>query len=292
MAPCFVSFHADRPTGSVGVHPNANLATNEYTRMLDLLFQSARLTHPRARCVLLTDAATAARGVQGPFDRWERTVDHGALMRSRAEAQLAFLEQDALDRPIALLDSDILVNGSLAPTFAEDFDVAVTWRPLRKMPINGGVLLLNNHRPERTRAFFRRFVHLYRTKYSGDGNAAWFGDQYALLHAVGASYDELAHQPWIERDDCRIRVLPCETHNFSPEPRLAAVAGGLPDKLVLHFKGQRKRLMQPFWDAFLQPRTVAWPLRKARARAALASFAALCANETPPPATAAGSDDD
>jgi hypothetical protein len=70
----------------------------------------------------------------------------------------------------------------------------------------------------------------------------------------------------VERDGCRIRLLPCEVWNFSPDNRLAAIADGLPDKLVLHFKGQRKRLMEPFWSTFLEPGTRWLPWRRKRAQ--------------------------
>ena len=271
-APAIVSFHADRPAGVQGVHPNANLQPSEYMRMLDLLFRSARLSHRSTRCVLLTDTATRVLGLTGHYRRIDGPVDHAALMLSRAEAQLAFVEQDDFAHPIALLDSDILLNGSLSPLFSEDFDVALTWRPLRRMPINGGVILLNNRRPEAARAFFRRFVHLYRSKYATAGSAAWYGDQYALLHCLGATYDELSTQAVIVRKESRVRLLSCDTYNFSPENDLAAIDGGLPKKVVLHFKGPRKRLMQQFWTTFLEPRTTSWPLRNLHAWAARARF--------------------
>jgi len=252
--PEFVSFHADRPPGADASHPNANLQSAGYMRMLDLLFRSARLTHPGALCTLLTEAATDVRGIHGPVRRLDLPIDHGALMFSRSLAQLACIEQDDFAQPLVLLDSDILLRGSLQPLFDEDFDVGVTWRESRTMPINGGLLVLNNRRPEVVRTFFRRFVAIYRERYGSDGNAAWYGDQLALRDSVGLEHHEMHAHEVYEHDGCRIRFLPCESYNFSPDNRLAAIVDGLPEKLVLHFKGQRKRLMEPFWEAFLQPR--------------------------------------
>lgn len=279
--PTFVSFHSDRPDGVAGAHPNANLDHAGYRRMLDLLFRSVRLTHPAAQCVLLTDRATGMAGVRGPVRRIDGPVDHGALMLSRSEAQAVFVANDRFARPLVLLDSDILLNGSLQPLFADDFDVAVTWRPVKDMPLNGGLLILNNRRPEVSRDFFARFLRTYRERFATGGNAAWYGDQRALQECVGLLRHQLAQQSVVVKDGCRIRLLPCDTYNFSPENRLDAIADGLPDKVVLHFKGQRKRLMQPYWDAFLAPRTRRWWFPQARARKARERLQAMIAAEPP-----------
>jgi hypothetical protein len=265
-APEFVSFHADRPAGAHGAHPNANLQSRLYMRMLDLLFRSARLTHPGARCTLLTTPDTRVRGVAGPLRRVDVPVDHGALMLSRSRAQLACVERSDFARPLVLLDSDILLRGSLQGLFAEDFDVGLTWRADKAMPVNGGLLLLHNRRPDAGRAFFERFLRVYHERYAADANAAWYGDQLALRDLVGLTHREIAEHALIERDGCRIRLLPCDVYNFSPDNTLAAIVDGLPDKLVLHFKGQRKRLMEPFWRCFLEPQASWWPWAKRRAR--------------------------
>lgn len=288
-APEFVCFHADRPAGGAAVHPNANLASAGYMRMLDLLFRSARLSHPGAPCTLLTEPATQVVGVRGPFHRVDGPVDHGALMLSRSLAQLAHVEASTFARPMVLLDSDILVRGSLLRLFGDDFDVGLTWRPSARMPINGGVLLLHHRRPEATRAFFRRFVGLYRERHASGRNAAWYGDQLALADCLGLSPQQVGEHDLVERDGCRIRLLPCDVYNFSPENTLAAIAGGLPDKVLLHFKGQRKRLMDPYWTTFLEPRESLLPWvrwRGWRARLQLARCAAAEHAASPPAAKA------
>jgi hypothetical protein len=252
-APEFAAFHAARPPGADGPHPNANLDADGYLRMLDLLFRSARLFHPDAVCTLLTDRATRVDGVRGPWRRVEAPVDHAALMLSRAQAQLQWVEQRDFTRPRALLDSDILLAGPLQALFDGSFDVALTWRANAEMPINGGLLLLDDRRPEAARRFFRRFVAVYRERHAG-ANASWYGDQLALRDCVGVALERMAQQSTVEVDGCRVRLLPCATHNFSPRNSFAAIANGLPGVQVLHFKGQRKRLMRPYWDAFLRPR--------------------------------------
>lgn len=278
-APEFVSFHADRPAGADEAHPNTTLQAQSYMRMLDLLFRSVRMFHPGAPCTLLTSPTTAVAGIRGRVRRVDCPVDHAKLMLSRARAQLAHVEASDFARPIVLLDSDILLRASMAPLFDADFDVALTWRPSAAMPINGGLIVLNNRRPDTARAFCRRFVACYASRYSAGGNDGWYGDQHALREIVGLTAQELPRTARIDRDGCRLLLLPCDRWNFSPDNRLAAIADGLPDKVVLHFKGQRKRLMEPFWSTFLAPRTAWWFWRQSREQAARARLQAAVAAE-------------
>jgi hypothetical protein len=286
--PEFVSFHAGRPAGAGAAHPHTTLQSLGYMRMLDMLFRSARLTHRGARCTLLTTPETNVIGIREPFRRLDLPVDHSRLMLSRSLAQLACVEASDFARPLVLLDSDILLNGSLQALFAEDFDVALTWRFNKTMPINGGLIVLHNRRPEVARTFFRRFLQCYQERHVGGDNAGWYGDQLALQELVGLDWKQAAAQPRIERGGVRIRLLPCDTWNFSPDNSLAAIGNGLPDKFVLHFKGQRKRLMEPFWTTFLEPRTrwLPWRRRRAQQDAAARLQQAITAetNAPPPPA--------
>ncbi len=261
------------------MHPNANLQSQGYMRMLDLLFRSARLFHPGGACTLLTTPATRVRGVGGPLRRIHVPVDHSALMLSRSRAQLACVERSDFARPLVLLDSDILLRGSLQPLFDDDFDVALTWRVNKTMPVNGGLVVLHHRRPDVSRAFYQRFLRVYEERYAANGNAGWYGDQLALRDLVGLSYRDVDRHPLVERDGCRIRLLPCDVYNFSPDNTLAAIADGLPDKLVLHFKGQRKRLMEPFWRCFLEPHASWWPWARRRAREHLERLRADAAHE-------------
>lgn len=287
-----VSFHASRPQADGGAHPNANLAVDEYMRMLDLLFRSARLFHPGADCTLLTNGATRMQGIRGKVRRVDAAVDHDALMFSRSLAQLAYVEESDFARPMLLIDSDILLRRSLRRVFERDFDVALTWRASASMPINGGLILLNNRRPERVRAYFRRFVDIYKAHYSGDGQSAWYGDQLALRDSVGVGHREMARTPEIEVDGCRILFLPCDTYNFSPDNSYAAIASGLADKSVLHFKGQRKRLMLPFWRTFLQPQETGGMLGGLQRRLAQWRFDRESRNDGTPPTAASDEDDE
>ena len=58
----------------------------------------------------------------------------------------------------------------------------------------------------------------------------------------------------IDVDGCRVLLLPCDTYNFSPENKYKEICSALSEKVVLHFKGERKRLMPHFWKAWINSR--------------------------------------
>ena len=257
--PEFVTFHSDRPVDDAGAHPNANLGAGEYMRMIDMLFRSVRLFHRHARCTLLTDAATRVNGVRGRWRRSVHEVDYRRLMLSRTRAQHDYVSAHDFRCPLALIDSDILVNGSLGSLCDQDFDVALTVRPSKRMPINGGLIILNNRRPDRSRAFVRRLLEIYETRFTDD--AQWYGDQLALVACLDRPVRELSEAAPVTVGDVRVLLLPCETFNFSSDADPRAIERPLPDKRILHFKGPRKPLMPLYWAAHLRPREFAFPFR-------------------------------
>ena len=248
----FVTFHVALGSREE-VHPNQTLKHREYLSMIDMMFASVRLFHPDAKTTVLTDADTDFSGMECPADRTVRSaIDNNKFMLERADAQSRHVQDSSFARPMVMLDSDILINAPLLPVLDRGFDVAVTWRDSENMPINGGLLILNNTRPDVAKRFFARFTAIYRERYSEQ--AAWYGDQLALRDCVGLSLADLAARETVEVDGCRILLLPCDTYNFSPDNRYGEICSELPGKVVVHFKGQRKRLMRPFWRAWLRSR--------------------------------------
>lgn len=248
----FVTFHVALGSDEL-VHPNQSLNHKEYLSMINMMFASARLFHPGATSTVLTDTDTNLGGMSREVDRVVRIdIDSNKLMLERANAQWRHVQSSSFTSPLILLDSDILINASLYPIFDNEFDVAVTWRASKDMPINGGFLILNNARPDTAKRFFERFTAIYQDSYAD--RAAWFGDQLALRDCVGLSLLDMAKQKVVEVDDCRILLLPCETFNYSPMNQYGEICSDLSEKVVLHFKGERKRLMSPFWRGWLRPR--------------------------------------
>lgn len=244
----FVTFHYSVEAGQEA-HPNETLEHKYYLKILDMMFGSAALFHSTMRAVVIASPTTNLRGLTNRVRKYEVPVDPTKLMLSRTKAQLEYLNTSSFEAPIVFLDSDILINGSFAPIMEKDFDVALTCRTKSSVPINGGLMIINNRRPEKARHFFKMFTEHFENAFSDKAN--WYGDQLAMvsllnLEPLAPQYDEI-----IEIDGCRILLLPCETYNFSPDNTVQAIREPLQEKLVLHFKGQRKHLMKLYWRTFL-----------------------------------------
>jgi len=269
----FITFHAWVGSHD-SIHPNQSLDCEEQAGLIRMMFKSVRCSCPGSTTTLLTNTWNAGRLRSLNLRLIVEDVNANDLMLERAVAQQRYLLASDMKAPMVLLDSDILLNGSLSEVFQRPFDVALTWRPNHEMPINGGLILLNNVRPYVTRAFFARYVSIYKNKYAQQ--AKWFGDQLSLRDCVGANIAHMNEQIITTQDGCRVLLLPCDTYNFSPRNHYRAICSNLPDKVVLHFKGQRKRLMAPFWRAWLQPahsrlpwiQFMGWRERRAIAREA------------------------
>ena len=241
--------------------------------MIDMMFASASKAESVLRTVVLTDNTTDFSLCRTPVSAIVRTdINASQLMLERTRSQLSYVQSSSFTAPIVILDSDILINAPLKPIFDADFDVAVTWRESKNQPLNGGFLVLNNLRPEVSRRFFQKFSSIYLERYLDQ--AAWYGDQLALRDCVGLPLKEIRSRKLVEVDGCRVLLLPCDTYNFSPENRYGEIKADMPEKVVLHFKGERKRLMAPYWYAWLKSRNSfspfvllhAWRERKSLAR--------------------------
>ncbi len=278
---CFSTFHADvgADRSEQGPHPKANLANLRYVRNIELLFRSVNVFHPHSRLSLLTSASTDLTTLKMHYLRLDSEIDPKALMLSRSLAQQYMVHNDDFNLPIVLIDSDILINGSLESVFEQDFDVALTWRKSVNMPINGGLLILNNRRTDVVRKFFDDFVAIYREKYI-DG-AGWYGDQLALRDVCGVTYREMRDRKLIEVDGCKVLFLPCDHYNFTPEDSYTAVMNPISNAVVLHFKGYRKRFMEAYWLAHLQLRECSSLLQRVRAYVMRKSLARKAAREVP-----------
>lgn len=270
-----VAFHADLSEQDDGAHPHTELDHVRYVEMLQMLFASANRFHPGSRNTVLTTRQTNLTALSGEITRMDFEVQAETLMRDRLAAQIQMLAGDALDIPLVLVDSDVLINAPLTEVFTEDFDVGLTWRDLEAMPFNGGVIFLNNHRRGPAEAFLTAVQDVYMKRHRH--RTKWFGDQTAMHDYLGVSLDDLRMSSEMEKDGCRYRFFPCDTYNFSPENRASEILRPLDDKAILHFKGARKNLMPHYFNAYLKSGPAYSPrdwLRKRRAQAALRVLAA------------------
>jgi hypothetical protein len=265
-----VAFHVE-PSKAAAEAINRSCRTfhaeQDYLSLLDLLFRSARLHDRTAECVVLTDVATAmpledrVRVVRAP-------VDADRVMFSRLQAQIKLLEESRDDCDRAFLDADMLINRPLAPLFDDDFDLGLTYRANAEMPINGGVILVKRGRRAAAIEFLSRVCEVYATHYADQQH--WWGDQRALIDVLGRERFDRRSLDKVNVGGVAVRLLPCDEYNFSPENEPRCIAAPLRDKVILHFKGERKRLMPLYWEAHLAARDerswgAFWKARRARA---------------------------
>ena len=224
-------------------------AENDYVTLLDILFRSSSLQDATAQGAVLTDLATDMTALENGVTVIRRPVDPDRVMLSRMQSQIEYLERRAADHDVAFVDSDMIINASLGAVFSQDFDLALTYRDEPEMPINGGVIFVKGGRAPAAASFLRQVCDCYASKFAGQ--AHWWGDQRALI-------DVLGHERFAKRTadvfsvaGVKVRLLPCEQYNFSPENKFRAIAAPLSDKVILHFKGERKRLMPLYWQAHL-----------------------------------------
>lgn len=208
------------------------------------------------RLVLLTDGALDHSVYRDVFDEvFEFCVIREELLLSRAQAYLSFVERFGWESPVALLDYDTLVLKRFDHLFLSGQDIYVTTRTYApSMPVNGGVIMLNNLYPERCYRFYQKVIEVYR----GLPKKAlqWWGDQIALSSVVFQSRATDPDPPAeiLTLRDVRVKFLRREEFNFTPYD----VDSGLivPEALdssvkkllqttvfIAHFKGPRKHLM-------------------------------------------------
>ncbi|NES81875.1 MAG: hypothetical protein F6K10_10985 [Moorea sp. SIO2B7] len=249
----FVTFHVDTSKETSDQIPNLHTGFKHkkfYELMINLLFRSISIYHENCRKVVLTDYSTEITGLQNDVELYRVEIDTKYLMLSRLKAQIEFLTNHDFSSDVVFLDADILVNKNLESVFEKDFNVGLTYRETHKtMPVNGAVIFVSNTNKEYALHFLNKIHDIYTEKYLN--HSLWWGDQYALIDAIG--HEKFLHRTseFIQIDRVKILLLPCDYYNFSPQPNFSSIAFELSDKKIIHFKGKRKKLINPYWMTYL-----------------------------------------
>jgi hypothetical protein len=246
-----VLFHADLPVNAPsGVHGRI-----DYLEIAALSFAAAARRAPRARRILLTDERTAVPEDIGAQVVLRRPIDCTRLMYERMRVQEQHLAARPAGRATVFMDVDVVTNRDPAEIFTQDFDIGLTWRTeFPEAPVNGGLIFVGPG--ERGIAFFRETLRCYDAL-AEDGRIqplfdrdlrAWWGDQFALALMVG--YRNLAERlgGGMTVGDARVRFLPCNEYNFTPDANVRYDDDFLDARFFLHFKGNRK----PMQAAYLE----------------------------------------
>jgi hypothetical protein len=254
----FATFHIDC-TSKAANHISKNNVyldnRNEYLTQIDLMFRSATLAHSNCKKVILTDLHTDLSGLSPDIHVYRLNLDSEMVMLSRLQAQLHYVSHEDSDSNIVLLDSDMLIQNSLDPLFAQVFNIGLTCRDpkedsYQRMPFNGGVIFVSKYCKMQAIQFLEQVYTIYQDKYTHQG--IWWGDQYALLDTIGAKRFFNRCSDLLEVEGSKILVVPCNIYNFSPKNQISSILFELKDKRILHFKGSRKRLICTYWKTYLE----------------------------------------
>jgi hypothetical protein len=189
-----------------------------------IMVASVKAAMPGTEIVQMTDQATAP--VPGVDSVVRQDWDGNKLMIYRL-AHLAALGRTEC----VVLDTDVVVQRSLAPVFDQAFDVALTVRhePVKtldktrnltpEMPYNTGVMFSREPR------FWQAALETCRGL--PEKQHDWWGDQLSVK-AVADSRQ------------FNVLELPCDVYNYSPRTEDEALEG----RHAVHYKGARKVWMK------------------------------------------------
>lgn len=218
---------------------------------VELLYRSAKVFEPDIALTILTSPETDLSRLTFQYDRVSKPIDHDHLTLERARMQLEFVKTHTAGERLLFVDSDILVAGSIAAAFSNEYDIGLTWRHDAEMPFNIGVMFVSNGTPAICVRFFRALLDIFERL--PEQSLRWYGDQIALAQLVNLTPREIAVSQIFVKDGIRFRFFPCETYNYTPLNTSLAVRR-LPDGAkLIHFKGNRRPMMEPMWRLHLDP---------------------------------------
>lgn len=202
----------------------------EYIPMLRLQRDSARWFGHRH--TVITDA-----NLDSEFDTLRTPLD-ADLMPAMISGVLARLQSGGPASHIVFLDCDCLVLKNLDEAFeGELFDVGLTHRANDVAPINNGAMYVNASGIPAASGFFRHAWALCGTH--------WGADQEAISKAA----EPVPHKDCVAvRRGCRIGFLDMKRYAAVPKRHLSQHGG---ESFVAHFKGQTKRWMEDYANAFI-----------------------------------------
>lgn len=232
----------------------ATLFDNEH-RLLIAFVQSVRRQYQNsAKILLLTDEYLTLDTYRLVFDDIRRfPIDKERLLLGRCVAYHHTIVTHDWLTPLIFLDYDILMLKPLDFFSTLKEDIFLTARPYApSMPINGGVLMLNNLQPSKGIKFYESVLANYRAL---NGNTVrWWGDQISLSIAAMNDARVVGSDVLLSKSGALVRLLPRVIYNFTPYDVDSGVSvkseldqdtlRHLKSNVVLaHFKGPRKHLM-------------------------------------------------
>lgn len=203
--------------------------------------------------LIVTDEADPDwRNVVAPFGsgvQFRVIPSSQPTISARLDAQIEVLMGEARGDRVLFLDADALMVREFP--WEPDADLYLTWRDhvngdrdmARLIPYNGGVVGASV-----TPATIEAFIWLRaRIRRMSAQNQLWNGDQLAIADLVGGPRAEALDVQirWALTDvgtPLRVRCLPCETWNYSPDK----IGEDISERAIIHLKGNRKDLIEHY----------------------------------------------
>lgn len=245
----FVIFHIDI-TDSTKQHilhiaPTLTFFENPLS-MIDVAFKSCELFHPGCKKIVLTDSKTKISLDQSiEIFRFD-FIHSNEPAYTRLKAQIEFLKTFEESSNILFIDYDMLINEKLDEIFKIPFDVGLTYRLNNVLLFNGGVLFISEGHRKAACRFLQNIkwnLEIHHKHYS-----IWGGFQISLLTYIGWQNFFYRKSSIIEVKGFKIAFFPTKKYNYTPASDDLIQ---YPDKFILHFKGDKKKLMLLYWNQYL-----------------------------------------
>ena len=245
----FVTFLVEPVVKSASANVWNLLSGQDQLRLLKL---SARVHHPDAQFTILTDQATTIPQMCDDDEIVRRSIDQSEIMLERTRQQYNYLLNYDFQHPMIFIDTDILLLKNIDVVFLQDFDIGLTIRDNKEMPVNGGVIFVNNRNPQSARHFFKTLLGIIESQGKQERN--WYGDQLALCRMVSSEPEKPIQADSIfEANGVRLLCLPGAKFNFSAQRGHPNLFQNLDKISIYHFKGRSRIYMKTFWDYRVNP---------------------------------------
>lgn len=227
---------------------NATYYNPNPKELISLMMRSAKNTHPHAEFVILSDEKTQIEMQGVELFRRPRTPCDINFERVRIRAE--FLKEYQKNRHIIFLDWDILIQKNLEHIFDQESSLILTHRKSKNLKCNDGVIGVHAKAKKEVAAFFDRTLAAY--PYLGDPKfRRWLGFQ-RIIHEIIQPHIKTPGVNYFNFMNLKVCLLPDIIYNFSPI-FLESLNCLCPHAAIIHFKGNRKKMMAAYFNKYLIP---------------------------------------
>lgn len=266
----FAAFFMSKPGGFD--RPAGTRCNGCHEAPMHITFETAKITHPDACVAILTDMETDLSGIKGiegvQVHRFYNVANHSkigtpGLMRERMKIYHAFVKRAVKEKfnvHMALLDTDIVLVGSISNLYEKPFDYGLSARGNGNLPIQGGLQLVHADRTEGALAFLTVVLDEWEASHTSVHKGREYGftaDQSAYMNTLGdkdpvlkVAVKNKVGMLTVNKGEAGkfdILLIPGTQYNRSP--------GGPGSNIkkenvkVLHYKGGRKESMYVTYNA-------------------------------------------